>query len=67
MDLPPIKLEVVRLGLSGEPRQALCRPATPGQLSASLEAHPPCTKADRVAIVEPSFWPAAPPPLPPVP
>jgi hypothetical protein len=67
MDLPPIKLEVLRLGLNGEPKSALCRPATPGQLSTSLEGHVLCLQADRITIVEPPIQPAAPPVAPPPP
>ena len=65
MDLPPIKLEMVRLGLAGETASSLCRPATPGQLSASLGGHGPCVQAVRIEIVEPPAYPAAPPVLPP--
>jgi len=67
MDLPPIKLEMVRLGLNGEPKAALCRPATPGQLSTSLEGHALCTQTSRITIVEPPTRPAQPPVAPPPP
>ena len=67
MDLPPIKLEVVRLGLRGEPRQELCRPAAPGQLSTSLEGHPLCRQTARIRIEEPPTRPAQPPLAPPPP
>ena len=65
MDLPPIKLEMVRLGLDGEPKTALCRPATPGQLSTSLQGHPTCNQAARIRIEEPPTHAAAPPVTPP--
>ena len=67
MDLPPIKLEMVRVGLNGEPKAALCRPATPGQLSTSIEGHPSCVQVARIRIEEPPTHPAAPPVAPPPP
>jgi len=64
MDLPPIQLEMVRVGLNGEPKMALCRPATPVQLSTSLEGHALCRQTIRITIVEPPTRPAAPPVAP---
>jgi hypothetical protein len=66
MDLPPVQVEVVRLGLQGQPAQLLCRPDAGAQersLSSSLSGSQACSRqASRIRIDEPPGWPVLPPP-----
>ncbi|WP_322771392.1 hypothetical protein [Synechococcus sp. CBW1107] len=67
MDLPTLHVEMVRLGLQGQPPAAECRPAT-SQMKASLVGlwgdapGPSCPGTGRIRIAEPAGWPALPPP-----
>jgi hypothetical protein len=67
MDLPPVQLELVRLGLQGQPVVVECQPSTT-QMRASLaglwdEAGQPCrSDTVRIRIDEPAGWPVLPPP-----
>ncbi|MBU6355032.1 MAG: hypothetical protein KGQ81_08730 [Cyanobacteria bacterium REEB498] len=61
-------MEMVRLGLRGEPARELCRPQPPGAplgLDASFSGSTPCQReARRIRIDEPPGWPPLPPPPP---
>ncbi|QCH15992.1 hypothetical protein CB0101_14805 [Synechococcus sp. CB0101] len=67
MDLPPLQLEMVRLGFQGQPAAAECRPSET-RVKASLSgvwggpAEPCRREAGRIRIDEPAGWPALPPP-----
>jgi len=68
MDLPPLQLEMVRLGLQGQPAPVVCRPTADGHLAASISGSQPCRDgAGRIRIDEPIGWPPLPPPPAPAP
>jgi hypothetical protein len=66
MDLPPVQVEVVRLGLQGQPASQVCRSdatSQQGRLASSLSGSQPCARqAGRIRIDEPPGWPVLPPP-----
>ncbi|MFM2158406.1 MAG: hypothetical protein RLZZ124_880 [Cyanobacteriota bacterium] len=64
MDLPPLQLEMVRIGLQGQPARELCRPTASGaSLSTAISGSVPCRlDATRIRIDEPAGWPVLPPP-----
>ncbi|MCT0224650.1 hypothetical protein [Synechococcus sp. CS-1328] len=67
VDLPPLQLEMVRIGLQGEPAAALCRnaPLRPDSLRSSVSGSTDCTlEPGWLRIDNPAGWPVAPPPPP---
>jgi hypothetical protein len=67
MDVPPFQLEMVRLGLQGQPAAVECRASQQG-VRASLsglwgEPAQSCRRElGRIRIDEPAGWPVLPPP-----
>jgi hypothetical protein len=64
MDVPPVQVEVWRMGLQGQPAQEVCRPdPTVTALGTALSGSSPCQRpGPRIRIDQPAGWPVLPPP-----